>query len=260
VFLLGASTMWGYTARDSATIPALVARALARRGISNVTVVNLANSGYNVTQEAITLMLELRRGNVPAVAVALDGVNEAGAVLSGAKVGDLQDEILAERRYIHRSLLADLIGHSALLERLLILTSGQRQPPADAARWCGDIANYYARMVRQVQAVSRAQGFTTYFLWQPTLVRSRKVRTSWERWVAQRRPEFHHLTAACSARTDSVMAPSLGRGFFTLHNLFDADTESVFLDEWGHVTERANEVIAERIVDLIGPALAAEQS
>lgn len=32
---------------------------------------------------------------------------------------------------------------------------------------------------------------------------------------------------------------------------------SAFLDQWGHVTERANAAIAGRIVDLIGPLLAA---
>lgn len=254
VFLLGASTMWGYSARDSATIPALVARALARRGFSDVVVVNLANSGYNVTQEAITLMLELRRGNVPAVAVALDGLNEAGAVLSGAPVGALQDETLAERRFINRTLLQDLLDHSASLERLLRST-GERRSVASALRTCGDVASYYARMVRQVQDLSRAHGFPTYFLHQPILASSRKVRTSWERWIEQGHPEFDSVTAACGARIDSVMAPNTGRGFYPLHDVFDRDTASVFMDQWGHLTERANGVIAERIVDLIGPSL-----
>jgi lysophospholipase L1-like esterase len=259
VFLLGASTMWGYTARDSATIPALVARELARRGVSDVTVVNLANSGYNVTQEAITLMLELRRGNVPDVAVALDGVNEAGAVLLGGAVGDVHDQVLAERRFARRSLLQDLIGHSALLERLLIITSGQRNPIEHGDSLCVRIADYYSRMVDQVEALSKAYGFTTYFLWQPTLARSRKPRTSWEGWLDGIQPEFQRLTATCGARTDSIMMPRRGATYVPLSAMFDEDTGSVFLDQWGHVTEQANAVIAGRIVDLLVPALEARR-
>jgi hypothetical protein len=259
VFLLGASTMWGYVARDSATIPALVARELARRGIMDVTVVNLANSGYNVTQETITLMLELRRGNVPAIAVALDGVNEAGAVLLGGAVGDVHDQVLAERRFARRSLLQDLVGHSAFLERLLILTSGARHPIENGDSLCVKIAEYYSRMVDQVEALSQAHGFTTYFLWQPTLARSRKPRTSWERWLGSTHPEFQRLTAVCGARTDSIMAPRMGARYVPLSALFDKDTNSVFLDHWGHVTERANGVIADRIVDLLAPALEARR-
>lgn len=253
VFFLGGSTMWGYAARDSQVIPALVARRLAERGISDVKMVNLANVGYNVTQEAITLMLELRRGNVPSLAVALDGVNDAGVVYTGNKVGDVQDQVLAERRFGRRSLLQDLVGRSAFLARLLILTSGERHPASNGASLCTEIAEQYSRMVRQIQALSRAHGFETYFLWQPTLARSRKPRTSWELWLERREPEFQQLISECSTRTDSIMDGEIT--YHPLHSLFDTETRGVFLDHWGHVTEGANDLIAQRIVELIYPAL-----
>jgi hypothetical protein len=44
VFMMGGSTMWGYTSRDSMTIPALVAARLRARGFSDIEVVNLAQS------------------------------------------------------------------------------------------------------------------------------------------------------------------------------------------------------------------------
>jgi lysophospholipase L1-like esterase len=249
VFMLGASTMWGYTARDSATIPALVARELARRGVTDIEVVNLANSGYNVTQEAITLMLELRRGRVPAVAVALDGPNDAGAVLLGGAVGDVHDQALAAQRFERRSLLADLIQHSELLKRLLVLTSGQR--PSLGEKACPEVAEYYARMVGQVETLSQAYGFTTYFFSQPVLGRSRKVRTTWERWLDSTNVDFQRMIVACSLRADSILRPAMGRTFFPLYDLFDSDTENVFLDRWGHLTEAGNATIANQIADVI---------
>jgi lysophospholipase L1-like esterase len=255
VFLLGASTMWGYTGRDSATIPAFVARDLAQRGIRDVAVLNLAISGYNVTQELATLMLELRSGNVPTAVVALDGLNEAGAVLTGAAVGDLQDQEAAERLFIHRSLLADLIGHSEFLQWLVRRSATGRVPVEKAIGACGEVAAYYARVTQQVQALSRAYGFTTYFLHQPTLAASKKPRTSWEQWVDQPQPEFNQVTAACGHSIDSLMATRGDSGFVSLQGFFDQDTTSVFVDYWGHLTEKANEVVAARIVELIAPAL-----
>ena len=253
VFLLGASIMWGYTARDSATIPALLARELARRGVTDVEVVNLGNSGYNVTQEAITLMLELRRGHVPAVAVALDGPNDAGAVLLGGAVGDVHDQALAASRFERRGLVADLIQHSELLKRLLILTSGAR--PTLGEKACPEVAEYYTRMVGQVEALSQANGFTTYFFSQPLLGRSRKARTTWERWLDSTNVDFQRMLVTCSLRTDSILRPAIGRTFFPLYDLFDADTGSVFLDHWGHLTEAGNAAIARRIADQISGQL-----
>jgi hypothetical protein len=190
--------------------------------------------------------------------VSLDGVNYAGAVLLGGKVGAVHDQAVAERRFELRGLLADLIQHSELLTRLLVLTSAGRRTAGEEV--CPAVAAYYARMVDQVEALSRAHGFTTYFLWQPTLARSRKVRTSWERWLAGTYVDFQHMTIACSQRTDSILRPATGRTFFPLHDLFDSDTGSVFLDHWGHVTEAANGVIARRIVDLIAPLLSGPAS
>jgi len=253
VFMLGASIMWGYTARDSATIPALLARELARRGVTDVEVVNLGNSGYNATQEAITLMLELRRGHVPAVVVALDGPNDAGAVLLGGAVGDVHDQALAASRFERRGLLADLIQHSELLKRLLILTSGKRPTLGEEA--CPQVAQYYARVVGQVEALSQANGFTTYVFSQPLLGRSRKVRTTWERWLDSGNVEFQHMLVACSLAADSILQPAMGRTFFPLYDMFDSDTGSAFLDHWGHLTETGNAAIASRIADVISGQL-----
>ncbi|HET7468305.1 MAG TPA: SGNH/GDSL hydrolase family protein [Gemmatimonadales bacterium] len=249
VFMLGASIMWGYTARDSATIPALVARELARRGVTDVEVVNLGNSGYNVTQEAITLMLELRRGRVPALAVALDGPNDAGAVLLGGAVGDVHDQALAASRFERHGVITDLIQHSELLKRLLILTSGGR--PTLGEKACPEVAEYYTRVVAQLEALSQANGFPTYVFSQPLLGRSRKVRTSWERWLDSSNVDFQHMLVTCSLRADSLLQPAMGRTFFPLYDLFDSDTASVFLDHWGHLTEAGNAAIARRIADVI---------
>jgi hypothetical protein len=51
------------------------------------------------------------------------------------------------------------------------------------------------------------------------------------------------------------MADRTGKTYYSLAGLFDADTESVFVDLHAHLTEDANRKVAERIADLIVPLL-----
>ena len=52
------------------------------------------------------------------------------------------------------------------------------------------------------------------------------------------------------------MAARRGKIYFPLDSLFfDQDTTSVFLDQYGHLTEQANAIVANRIVDLLVPLL-----
>lgn len=255
VFFLGGSTMWGYTARDSSTIPTLVARHLAARGVRDVTMVNLAAMGYNATQAAITLMLELRRGNVPSLVVAMDGVNEAGPLEEGGGAGDVYRQRLLAERFEGKGLLRDLLVHFTFLNRLLLLRSGATGSTGDVDANCAVVSRYYANLTREMEVIAAANGFPILFLWQPTLVRSRKRRTEWEHSLAGQRTLLQQLTSVCGARTAGEMRGRADSNYASLDGIFDADTESVFLDHWGHVTERANDVIAARIADLIYPLL-----
>ena len=257
--LLGGSTMWGYNARDSLTIPSLVAARLAARGIHDVEVVNLAEVGYNLTQGVATLLLELRRGRVPAAVVSLDGVNEVDAVLNGGRPGEITDQRLAERRFARRGPGAALLAlgeSSRFLRRVARLAAPARPPAPSPERACPAVAAYYGEMARVMGALGREYGFPVLLLWQPTLARSRKPRTAWEASLADARPELQRLTVRCSALTDSLLSGGPARTYFPLHSLFDRDTATVFLDHFGHVTERANGVIADRAVELVAPLLA----
>ena len=83
VWFFGGSTMWGLGVRDEYTIPSLVSQELAKQGI-RAEVTNYGQQGYNSTQELIALILLLRNGESPDLAVFYDGVNE---VLSAGKQG-----------------------------------------------------------------------------------------------------------------------------------------------------------------------------
>jgi hypothetical protein len=260
VLMLGGSTMWGYTSRDSFTIPSLLAAELARRGLAGVEVVNLAQPGYNSTQEFITLSLELRRGAVPAAAVFLDGHNDVAAAFSQGRAGatlneDVYADIFENRGRSLAASLTALFNYSALISHLRRTVGPARATPLGPTpeTMCRDLARLYVGTVRAVEALAGHYGFVPLFLRQPQLLTSSKRRSDWENRLPP--PKYAQHLVACAAMTDSVMADRSGRSYLPLDPLFADDTTDVFLDHSAHVTDRANAVIASRIADAIGPDL-----
>lgn len=263
VFLFGGSAAWGYTARDQHTIAAALERALRARGLDDVEVLNFAQSSYNATQGTISLLLQLREGTVPDAVVFFDGNNDVSATFQHGVAGTTLNQALAADRWrAGRSGLlgeaADLTRHSLLMQRLQTAVGrapiGQPVRPA-AGEVCGDVAKYYRNLTRTVTGIAQAYNFHALFIWQPMLATSRKMRSSWERKIVEWAPGYDALVRECSAFVDSLMATERGTHYVPLHSLFDRDTATVFVDNWGHTTERANDVIANRIAELLGPAL-----
>lgn len=263
VLMFGGSTMWGMTARDSATIAALVAARLRDRGIRDVEVINFAQEGFNATQSVISLLLELRAGNVPAAAVFLEGNNEVSTAWENGAAGTTTNQQLAARAFQRgrRSFWEELAGlpqHSLFVQRLVrFLDRGPalRFAGMPDGQVCADVALYFAELVRVIEGLSGEFGFFPAVFWQPLLANSHKPLTPWEKRQSGP-PGWANGVQLCTAAVDSALADRIGKTYFPLHSLFDADTATVFLDAFAHVTEQGNEAIAERIVDVILPALA----
>jgi len=262
LFMLGGSAMWG-VARDSSTIPSLVTAELQARGVRNVEVVNLAQMAYVSTQEAITLLLELRQGNIPAAAVFLDGHNDIATALRTGPPGSIMNEALFAQPFESARSgfwieLLTLGQRSALVTRLATLVrswSGDRGHTRLAPdSLCREVTRQYSNVARSVEAWGREFGFRVLFLWQPMLATTHKPLTAWERSIPA--PiGYRETIQRCTSLADSLMADRAGRTYFPLHAVFDHHPESVYLDDWGHVTEAGNQVIAVRIVDILAPLL-----
>ncbi len=258
VFMLGGSTLFGFNARDSTTIASLTAARLAARGVHNVEVVNLSQGGYNVTQEAITLLLELARGRAPEVAVFFDGQNDIQAVRAFGEPGHafIEPRTQSLIDLARRGFGAELVGlgrHSAVIQRLrqtLRGAPGQGVRADTSVALCGPLAAYYRAVARTVEDVARARGFEAFFFQQPMHSTTNKPRSPWERTLLEH-PPFRH----CAASIDSAMQPEAGRLYFSLASLFDADTATAYTDQFAHLTEWAHEAIADRIAGVIAPTL-----
>jgi hypothetical protein len=256
VYMFGGSTMWGWFVRDSFTIPSLTASLLSRLGYADIDVVNLSQTTFDLAQNAATLHQELRKGRIPAVAVFLDGNNEVAPVFQSGVMGRILNEELIARRFERRLGLRDdllaLLQHSALVRRLT-----QREPRApdrERIRLCDEVAGSYARQAHALSAVAEAFRFQALFFWQPMRATTNKPLSAWERGTS-RNEVWREMVRRCTAATDSALASESSVAYYPLHGIFDRDSGDVFTDDFGHLTERGNGVIATRIAALVAERL-----
>jgi len=260
LYMFGGSTMWGYTVRDSFTIPSLTAAALVERGIRDVGVVNLGQSAFNTTQELNTLLLQLAHGGRPAAAVFLDGFNDiATATQYGEPGHSYVEQSMAQQLALGRRSFSDeLLGlgrHSALIQRLR--EAVVKEPSRKARRpsdYCGPVAENYRNTARMATAIGRGFGFSVAYFLQPVDGASGKVKSPWEKTI----PTMSAMKP-CLTSIDSAMAGS-DVSFHSLLGLFDGDSATGFLDQYSHLTEEASRKVAETIADVIIPLLRAADS
>lgn len=269
VFFFGGSTTFGVLERDSMTRPAQVARRLAEAGW-DAEVVNFAQLAYVGSQELLTLVLELRRGNVPDAVVFWDGVNEIGSARINGRPGvsygewrreeDARFNLERARRgglVNDRTALRTLLAHSALFRRLMGAAARPTpvRPPADPLLFCREVMAQWFGQVRVVERLAAAYGFTALVVWQPQWELSDRPRTDWERRYATRLPPQEAGLAAhrgeCARVVDSVVAagtlPSV-RNWAALHR---DDPGTVFHDEMGHTTERVTALEADTVTNVL---------
>ena len=277
VFFMGGSTMWGSYQRDSATIPAEAARRmLALPGPeSGIEVTNLGESGYVFTQEMLELMLQLRAGNRPNVVVFYDGINDVAATLQSGAAGIPQNESNRVAEFamgrevsgFDSGLAKDLrtlfvlgkagFQKSELVQRLQATVRPSVAPMISADSAVRDIVRVYTGNVRIIEALAATYGFEPVYVWQPALYSSQKHLTPFEQGFMtairndpfQRRLQEVHL--AVPRLLDSAMATIAPRRFVDASTLFAGDSQPVFADQLGHLTETA----VPRIVDAIWPYL-----
>ena len=262
VVLLGGSAMWGYTARDSATIPSLVARTLAADGVTGVELVNLAQSGYVLGQELATLRLEVERGNVPSMAVFFGGINDVRTALLYGEPGRVFFEPKFKQLYevdSKRGFVGSLVAsslHSAVLQRLMMRLGLSREwtEPPSPPELCGRLGGYFRHMHDEADALAQRYGFQLLVVQQPMHATTNKPLTPFEQTFMQM-GERNRVIRSCGASIDSAMTAGRGSAYVSMAKIFDDHNETVFLDDFGHVTEAGNALIANQLAAAIEAAV-----
>lgn len=255
VVLLGGSVMWGYTVPDSLTIPSLIASSLQQRGPLHTEVLNLAQPSYNSTQGLNTLVLALRAGYRPDVVISLDGNNDVlAAVTDGHPGAAFGEQDLARRSAVgSRGFwpnVAGLLRYSALARRLSQMgtTRPDRNDGAGAAPGCDSIAQYYRNVVSSAEGLGRQYGFAVHYAWQPHWATTGKTLSAFESTI-RAQDGFPALLRSCTGLVDSLMRGD--SAFLSLTPIFDRDSATIFIDEFGHMTPLGHERVASELVRLI---------
>jgi lysophospholipase L1-like esterase len=277
IFFFGGSAMWGWGNRDEFTIPSLVARQLAQQGL-NVEAVNLAQRAYVSTQNAISLLQELQRGNVPRLVVFCDGFNDIASSYANQVTGvSLFERDRARDFNVLRQHPGPIFKHAAANTVIgRVLHSYFTPDPLVQAprRWksrqemARATAQAYVANVRLTEALAKSFGFDALYCWQPCVYVKRSLSPLEERIVAEMGPKMAEIWQACyaetralrdrSRRADIQNAPRL----LYLADLFNTpawDRKTAFIDR-AHMCEEANAVIAREIAAWAAPYLAARES
>lgn len=252
IFMFGGSTMWGTGARDSFTIPAILAAELGRRG-TTVEVVNFGESGFVTTQEVIVLLRELQKGNIPDAVVFYDGINDAYSAYQQGIPGLAQNEanrvqefnMLKRLPELRGMVLKDAVSNLAsvrVAKSILGIKETESEPDFDA-HVAEQSVDLYLKNIGLVKALAASYKFKFQFYWQPTIFGKNKL-SEYEQseYDSQKHLERVYMETyrmvhdkSTSVRTD--------KSFHNLSDIFLHEEEPVYID-WMHLSERGNAVIA----------------
>lgn len=280
IFMFGGSTLWGTGARDAFTIPSIFAKELQNKGVATE-VTNFGETGYVSTQEVITLLLQLRQGQLPDFAIFYDGVNDMYSAYQQHVAGLPQNEFNrvndfnlskpAKSKQRTRMVLQDVATKlsvirftKGLLQRAGIW--GEAGVAADpipldtlapkSEALVEDVLATYRGNIEIVKALSEHYHFKYLFYWQPTLFQ--KVHLSeYERVQrAEMSEQFVHRTY--EAIRQSRLAERREYSFHDLSLVFADVREPVYVDCW-HLGESGNEMIAKRMASDVHSLLIASR-
>lgn len=276
IVCLGGSTMWGFGARDEATIPARLAVELAATG-HPAEVINLAQIGYVTSQEVLALGRELGQGRVPRAVVFLDGYNDIAAAVWNREPGrSLDDSVRAQEFLATRRSSRELAGWALRNTTLGRLTAGLRASPPTAglpadgnlSAWAAAVWNHYRGQRRLVEAWAEHYGFVVLFAWQPVIYLKGQPSASETAAVAGRQGQAELCRAVYDwARDDreasppdqpASSTPSSQTRYVYLGEAFNQPAwsgQTAFYDRC-HLIESAQAEVAGRLARELAPLLA----
>ncbi len=267
VYIFGGSAIWGWGAPDWGTIPALLQSSLQSKLEKPVCVMNYGENAYVSTQGLIHLVLLLESGDVPDMVIFYDGVND---VLSASQSGmPIVHQNLSEISDLFEDPQAPIVRFLQTSNSYQLLQTVLSQIPIsvgnDAPEFHYDpdhlsdqVADAYLNNYEIVSSLAETYDFDFYFFWQPHILIGHKQLSSEEQnmitglnWVLNLDPPLVELFQKTYRRIESE-TPNYEHMYY-LGNIFDPVEESVWIDTWGHVTPKANQVVTDELMKVIKP-------
>ena len=260
IFMFGGSTLWGTGARDAYTIPSHLSAQLCAQGRA-VAITNYGETGYTTNEETVQLIQELKRGQVPAMVIFYDGINDVGSSYQQGEAGNPQN---VENRIIEFNARYNPIWESFFgqIKTYRVIRSGLRRsgilrPPSHFlpedlhAPLARETSRVYFNNLRVVRALGQEYGFRSLYFWQP-VVYTKAHRTSEEEQYVEQGIGVFMEHGYSVVREEIARHPE--RSVVDLSGIFDDQTGTIFID-WMHVNERGNELIARAMTQAVLPLL-----
>lgn len=288
VFMFGGSSLLGTGVPDDFTIPSILSKYLNGSGSTFYEVTNFGTGSFILEQDMQLLFDEIRKGNIPDIAVFYHGANDSYAgVYSPGKPGwYLGSEELKTKLYsrkdalsarnethwfqeLHTYRLLSLLKSRILLPTLsntntasTISTSGDEYHVKDYGPKAKQFIAYYKETLKLISSVCENYGITVFFIWQPVLVYGEKLVDDFERSMIAnpallsigtfREKDGEYQGEAMKTTYHLVEATSFEdiEQFHNLSHVFDRADEPLYID-WVHLGPRGNEIVARTILDII---------
>jgi hypothetical protein len=270
VFVFGGSTTFGYGVADDQTVPAFLQEALRGAGgaAREASVYNFGRAYYFSTQERLLFEQLLIAGQVPDVAIFIDGLNDFYYAGRDPEMTDAFRAALdPPREKVRSGALVLALLRRTPMARLARALAGNRAPAAappprrslapgsagssaneaSAARdtIAAAVARYLANQ-KLIRAAASAYGVRTLFVWQPVPTYACDLR---RHAFAGEGFAQHALSGAGYAWFDSARASGAvqtDRDFVWCAGIAERDTGTCYVDRV-HYSGRMCRMIAERI-------------
>ncbi len=252
IFVFGGSTTFGYGVPDNYTIPSYMQHILERLIPDRpIQVRNFGQGFYYSSQEMILFLSRLKDGDIPDIAVFIDGANDTHQLSLGTDQPYFSDALVRlwqDRAGNHKAGL-DAYAWIPMIRLALALSrrvhpSGKDDSalkaigPEDEKNTAYVISRYQQNM-KVIRALCAAYGVRPLFVWQP--VPFFKYDTSLLKTL---RYDAHWLKAFRSVY--SALEHYSQPDFLFLGNMIAGASEKMFVDNV-HYNERLSERIAARI-------------
>jgi hypothetical protein len=259
--------MWGMGVPDWGTIPAYLQAELSARTGRPACIVNYGDPGYVSTQSVISLISELQAGRIPDQVIFYDGVNDPVAAAGAGKAGvhynlgaiskmfsERQNPLASWLRSWHIVTAVEGLAAKRTAARARATPVG----PNNVDSLAQAVTQAYLANIETVAALGNRFGFKYAFFWQPSIATTKKQLTDEEKEISGLLPQ---AAQDVLIRTYPLVEAQAGRreNLFSITDAYDGETAQVWVD-WFHVTAEANQLIAKRMLDVIGPTGAESNS
>jgi len=272
VFTFGASEMWGTGSPDWDTIPANLQKGLEKLRQGPVCVMNFGESAYASMQDVIMLLMQLRSGNVPDLVLFYNIGSDVYAAYQSGRAGVPQNLDQLAARYEGRqepSSFVDQLRSTysyALIDKLmgkLSIANPQQEEPTprklvtyesmgiDVAKLSDLIVQHYLGNHEIVSGLAQKYGFKYFFFLPPRIFRGNKPLTPEEQEMKHGVETEAALYKLYTAVYQTIERESSKyQNLYSMVHIFDRYDSLIWIDAV-HVTPIGNQLIAERMLDVI---------